>query len=563
MVKGFIKNGAAFLAKRQTSILSAAWILMATTLFSAILGLVRYRLLSTYFGDSEALGVFFLADRIPNFIFSILISGVFASVFIPVFKSRLRSEERAAWHLAAQAINFILLVFFVIVTILFVFSSPIAHYISAGKLDPSQLSLMVALLRIMLFSQLLLILSTFMTGILHSYQRFFLPALAPILYNLGIISFIVLFSKELGVFAPTLGMVFGAFLHFIIQLPLAYRLGYRFEWSLDWRNSDLQAMVSLMKPRLLGQFAPEFGRLLEANFATFISVSSNVFLNFAQQLQQFPVSLFGIAIAQAAFPTLSDKAQEESLEEFKETFIASFHQILFFIAPAMFLIIVLRIPFVRLAFGTHRFDWSATILTAYTLAYFGIGLFAQSLVHLLARCFYALHDTKTPLKAGLLMIVINVALSFYFVRSMGLPVWSLALSFSIAVIAQMGYLLYKLDKIVGKFDRWLLFFPVIKMFTAALVSGVLTYVLFKILDRSSWGRDFSFGPLSLPTSFYQIIIDTNYTVNLIFFTLIVGSFGLAMYLLLAYLMDVKEVRLLLKLSRKLRLNRLLPTKLPF
>lgn len=551
MVKKFFENGTRFLLKQQTTILSAAFIIMVTTFLSAVLGFVRDRLLATYFGASADLGIFFLADRIPSTLFNIIVIGALSSAFIPVFTAYQKKAADQAWDVASSSINIILLIFSLLIVFIFIFSNPISNIISAGKLNSAQLNLMVDLVRIMLIAQLFLVLSTFMTGILQTYQRFVLPALAPIVYNLGIIFFLILFAQKIGVYAPALGMTFGGFLHFLIQIPLAFKLGFRFRYVFDFRHPGVREIGKLMWPRTVGQIAPEISRLIDAAIATFISVSSNVILNFAQHLQQLPVSLFGMAISQAAFPTLSAKAAESDRVAYKQTFIASAHQILFFVVPTSVLLIVLRIPAVRLIFGAKKFDWEATKLTGYTVALFGISLFAQSLIHLLARGFYALHDTERPVKIGIFSVFVNVLLSILFVGVLHFRVWGLALSFSLAALVQMFLLFYFLDRKVGGFDKALLLLPTIKIFTAAGVSGVAAYVFFKILDRDGWGKDLSLGPLSLPTSFYSLIIDTRYTVNLIFFTLIVGTLGILVYFGSASLLKVKEVELLSKLAKKI------------
>ena len=551
-MKAFLRTGVSVLARRQSSILSAASVLMLAALLSAVLGFVRWRILFTYFGDSPDLGIYLLADRVPSFIFNILISGAFASVFLPIFTAWHEKDEEEAWRVAAMSLNFVVGVFLLIIALLLLFTRPLASLLSVNALSPDQLDLMVSLLRIMLVAQLGLVFSAFLTGVLHSYRQFILPALAPVFYWAGSIVMLILFADQLGIHAAAYGMVLGSVLHVLVQAPLVFRLGFRFRALLDFQNVGFRKLLTLMGPRMVGQLAPEVARLVEASIAVSITIFSTALLTAAQTLYYFPITLFAVALAQAAFPFLSSKAQEADLSDFKKTFIATFHQILFFMVPMMFLLVVLRLPAVRLVFGSDEFRWESTVMTGYTLAFLSIGMLAQSLVHLLVRSFYALQDTVTPLKAGVVMTVIHIVLSLVFVKGYGLPVWSIGLSYSIAVGVQMLLLLWWLDRRVGRLDRRLLIRPVIRILTAGGVTGALTYMVFKLLDRYSWGQSLSLGPLSLPTTLYNVIIDTSFTLNLIYFTAIIGSFGLLLYAFLAYLMDVQEVGLVFRLIRKFR-----------
>jgi putative peptidoglycan lipid II flippase len=254
--------------------------------------------------------------------------------------------------------------------------------------------------------------------------------------------------------------------------------------------------------------------------------------NFAQQLQQLPVGLFGVSVAQAALPTLSAASAKQDRGEFKQSVMSAIHQILFFVFPASALFIVLRIPVVRLVFGASRFDWEATVLTGMTLSMFSISIFAQSIVNVLARGFYALYDTKTPVIISVISILTNTLLSLYFIKILGLPVWSLGLSTSIASILNATILYVVLDKKIGGFSRMELFLPAIKMFIAATVAGVAVYFPLKLFD--------------------QLVFDTTRTMGLLLLTGIAGGAGLLTYLLLAWVFDVNEVKSFITLIRRVR-----------
>lgn len=530
MVKDFLNNSRNLLLKRQTTILSAAFILSSTYIFSAILGLVRDRLLAHYFGDSDVLGIFFAADKIPNLIFSLLVMGAISSAFIPVFTSYMKKSVRSAYWVSSSVINLTLIIFSAVSIIVYIYAEPISSLVVLNKLSPPDLSLMARLMRIMLFAQLILILSNFITSTLQSFKRFLIPALAPIVYNLGVILSLVLLVGRFGILAPAFGMVLGAFLHLLIQIPLLKRIRFRYFLTFDLKHPGITEITRLVLPRTFGLLINQFSIIINTSLAIFISAPSLVSFNFAEHLQNMPISLFGGTIAQAVLPTLSIEANEKKYETFKSTLLTTFHQLSFLTIPASVVLLILRIPLVRLVFGAARFSWQATLTTSYALAFFSLAIFTQSAVLLLSRAYYALHDTKTPVKTSVVSIVLNIILSITFVRILGFGVWSLALSFSIGSAINFIYLFYLLDKQVGGFPRKAILKPFLKISYAAVLMGVSLYLPMKLLD--------------------ELVLDTTRTINLIILTLIAGTFGLFVYILFTKLLNVYEVEMIYKLLRK-------------
>ena len=252
--------------------------------------------------------------------------------------------------------------------------------------------------------------------------------------------------------------------------------------------------------------------------------------NFAQHLQQLPVGLFGASIAQAALPMLSAASIREDMKRFKESIVSAVHQILFFVLPSSVFFIVLRIPLVRLVFGASRFDWEATVLTGMTLSMFSISLFAQSLVHVFARGFYALYDTKTPVIISIVSIGINTILSVFFIQYLMLPVWSLGLSTTIASIVNVYMLYIVLIRRIKDFNIFELWVPPIKMTFAAIISGMAVYIPLKLFD--------------------QLVFDTSRTFGLLLLTVIAGTLGLCMYVLLSWLFDIGEVHTFIAMMKR-------------
>jgi putative peptidoglycan lipid II flippase len=369
-----------------------------------------------------------------------------------------------------------------------------------------------------------------LTGILQSFKHFLIPSLAPVVYNLGIILGIFLLTPFLGLYGPVLGVVFGAILFMAIQLPLIRSLGYRHFWQVNFSDSGVREVGRLMLPRTFGLAVSQIDTTVDLILSTLLGARMVTIFNFAQHLQQLPIGLFGATIAQAALPTMAQFKTKKNMEDFKNVFLSSMHQVLFLVLPVSAILVVLRIPMVRLVFGASRFDWEATVLTGKTLALFSISLFAQSLIQLLARGFYALYDSKTPVIIGIIAVFLNTALSIFFIRYLALPVWGLAASTSIASIVNAGLLLIFLDQKVEKFNRLRLILPAVKMFVASAITGIFLYIPMKLLD--------------------QLVFDTTRTINLILLTGIATSLGLSVYLFLAWFLKIEEVITFFNLAKK-------------
>lgn len=531
MVTQILQNGVSFFSKKQTSILSAAIIISSMMLFSRILGLVRARMLAGTFGAGAELDIYFAAFRLPDLLFQLLVMGALSSSFIPIFTAYLeKHKQEEAWKLACYVINAASLIFVALAVIIFLFTKELA-YLIAPDFSDWQIIKMVPLIRIMIAGQLFLVISNFITGILQSFKHFLLPAISPILYNLGIILGIVLWSSSLGILGPTLGVVLGCFLHLIIQIPLLVKLGYRhFSWKIDLRHQGLREVGRLMLPRTLGLAVNQIDPTVDMILASAITGGVSVF-NLALNIQSVPVGLFGFAIATAALPTLSAQFGKEDLEKFKGVFLNALNQILFLTVPASIFLIVLRLPIVRLFLGTGKFDWQDTLMTALTLGLFAISIAAQSVVHLLARAFYALHDTRIPVIASFISMIINVVTAIFLIKT-SLSVGGLALAASIANVVNAGLLLVLLDQKVSRFNRKELFIPAVKIIFTSIVMGVAIYLPVKVLD--------------------QVFLDTRYTANLLILVILVSSFGGLVFLTLSYLLNIKELRILIGILKKIR-----------
>lgn len=530
MPKNLLQKSLALLLKQQTNILSAAFIIMATVIFSQLLGLVRQRLLVGIFGASNTLGVYLYSTRLPDFIFQIIIAGALSSAFIPVFSDYLvKNKEEEGYRFASTLLVLGLGIFFLISLALFIFAPFFSRLVAPG-LSTNEITLMANLMRVVLVGEMLFIVASFYAAILQSYNHFFIPGLASAMYNLGIIVGLLALSPLVGIYAPAYGVIIGSLLFVLLQIPLVRKVGFRFHIS-HIHNKGIQEVFHLMWPRTISLAIFQLGTLITVTLISFLYNAGRnyVIFDYAQTLAFAPVGLFGQTIAQAAFPVLS--RQKDRLDDFKATFLSSFSQMLYLILPASVLLIVLRIPVVRLVYGASQFDWPATVLTGRTLALFAISLFAQALVYLVSRGFYALHDTKTPLIIGGITTGFMIGIGAFSVLILHLSIGSIAVAYSIGSILNFLVLMIWLDRKVHGFNKRVLFMAILKISTASLFTGFALYIPIKLLD--------------------QLVFDTTKTINLLMLTGISSCIGLVIYVFLTWFFEVEEAKTFLLMFRRL------------
>lgn len=509
------------------SVEGAAAVLAVSILLSRILGLVRYRLLAQEFGDEIILLDGFLAASIvPEIIFEVLIFGTLTIAFIPVFSGLLTQGQTArAWRLAKTLVNAGLVIFFFLALVLVLAADKIGFLAAPGLIseNPQVGPVIGNLIRVMVVAQLFFFLGIFTTSILQSYQNFLVPAVAPAVYNLGIIFGIVVLSQQFGIFGPAAGMVIGAAAFFIIQLVVAVRFGSMFSLKFDFFQKDVAKVGRLAAPRVVGLAAARGIDWINIALASLTGAGAIVAFNFAQMLTLVPVGLFGASVAQAALPTLSAQFAKGDFENFKKTFVTSFHQILFFSLPAISVLAILRIPAIRLVFGAVNFPWETTLLAGRILIILSVAITSQAILLLLVRAFYALDDAKTPIVAGLTSFFLNVVLAAVFVLVLKLDVTYLAGAFTFSSLFYAGVLLYFLDKRVGGFDWKLVASPTIKMMLAAAAAAFVVYLPFKVLD---------------------FVLDTSRTLNVLILTVVAASAGSASYFVFNLAFGVHQAKII-------------------
>lgn len=471
------------------SITVAAGLVAVSSLISRFLGIFRDRILAGQFGAGDTLDVYYAAFRIPDFIFNLIVLGAISAGFIPILTvlikssknkaKNLISEEKneEAWSFASNLLN-ILGLFLIIVSTLGIIFAPQLMKLVAPGFDLEKQIVTANLTRIMFLSPLFLGVSSVLGGILQTFKRFFVYSLSPILYNIGIIIGALYLVSIWGVYGLAWGVVLGAFLHMAIQVPMVWKLGFRYKTIFNLKNKEILKLGRMMIPRTMSLGLSQINLLVITIIASTLTAGSLAVFNFANNLQSFPVGIFGISFAIAAFPTLSAVASDN--KKIVKHFSQTTRQVLFFLIPATVLLLTLRAQIVRVVLGTGQFDWEDTVLTINTLSYFSISLFAQALIPLLIRVFYARQNSKTPFFIGLFSAALNVVLSLVFSSSYGVA--GLALAFSVSNIFNFIMLWLVLHNELESMDEDKILISTVKFSIAAVACGVMVQGVERVVE---------------------------------------------------------------------------------
>jgi putative peptidoglycan lipid II flippase len=532
MVKVSTDKIKGFLVQTQDTILSAAFIISILYFISAILGLFKSRILISYFGASQELSTFFIADRIPSAIYSTIFLGSLSTVFIPIFIKVNKEDKEKSFAYASNLFNLVLVFFLVISLGIYLFSKEILFLLTFGKLTLSELDTASSLLNIMLIGQLILIFSSFLTSILNAKRNFLIPSFAPVIFNLIFIISIPVLFPFMGIYAAAWGMVIASVFHLLIQVPSF--IAHKFHWKLIFNLKDRNVIQSfkLSLSSFMATVVSQVILLLENSISLLISSASVIYFKFADQLRYFPVHLFGASISVAALPILSAE-YEDDLEKFKNTVKTSLLQIIYLSVPITVLLIVLKIPVVRIVYGAEKFSWEDTVMTALCLAVFSFSILSQSCNIFLSKCFYALKNTSVPLIGSLLTLFITALFPLYFINK-GYEVWIVVLGFVIGTYFNLVYFLLKFKKILKYFSLREIFLPLSKIFFAGLLMAVFLYFPMQYLDN--------------------YVFNTTYVVNLLALTGLVSLLGFGIYFGITFWFRVPEVMLLFKILRKFKIK---------
>ncbi|MEA2007214.1 MAG: murein biosynthesis integral membrane protein MurJ [Patescibacteria group bacterium] len=485
-IKNYFVNG----EKSSESITRSAALIAVMGLASRFLGLFRDRILASKFGAGDVMDVYYAAFKIPDLVYGLLVLGVLSAAFVPVFSSLIsQKKKKEAWELVNAILSIGATALIVISIVLFIFAPGLVSLIAFG-FEESKQELVVILTRIMLLSPIFLGMSGIMGGILNSYKKFFFYSLAPIFYNVGIIVGAVFLVDTMGPAGLGWGVVLGAALHLLIQLPEVFRCGMRFKPSFSFKNIHLKQVGGLMIPRAMGLAVTQINFLIVTVLASTLESGSLAIFNFANNLQSVPMGLFGISFAVASFPILTSLWAQKKTDEFIIRFTNTFRKIIFFIIPLSAMIFVLRAQIVRVVLGTGRFDWEATHLTFEALGIFAFSLWAQSIIPLLARSFYAIHNTKIPFFTGVFSEVLNLTLALILIKEHGILGLVWAFTISTCVNAALLFVILRLK--IGTFGVRSLVLFVGKIVLATFFSLIIAQIIKNLVGANPFGEERTF-----------------------------------------------------------------------
>jgi putative peptidoglycan lipid II flippase len=481
-----LNNGGQAQRPTKPSLMGAAGSVSFATLISRLLGVAREMVMANYFGAGLYTDAFNIAFRIPNLLRDLFAEGALSSAFVPTFVRCLTKDGReAAWLLANKVINALVILLAAITLLIFFGARVFVYLLAAGYAQiPEKFALTVAMTRIMSPFLLWIALAAVMMGMLNAWGSFFIPATASSAFNICCILAGIFLSPFMPLWGltPVVSMAIGALIggisQFAVQVPSAYRLGFRYRLVLDLEDPDLRRIAKLMLPAVVGLSATQINITVDNQLASLYGNGPVSWLNYAFRLMHLPIGIFGIAIATATLSAVSYHAAQNALDKLNQTVASSLRLAACLTFPATVGLILFRSEIVRLLYQRHSFLPSDTLQTSRVLLLYALGLFGYSAVKIVVPAFYALNDAKTPLRTSMLTIAVKILLNFLFIIPLGFL--GLALATSIASWLNMALLLRKMQYRTGMRWHWRELVVYAKIALASLAMGGLSALTFKI-----------------------------------------------------------------------------------
>ncbi|MFN4217806.1 MAG: murein biosynthesis integral membrane protein MurJ [Candidatus Bipolaricaulia bacterium] len=464
-------------AQAHTGFLKNVVVISGSTALSRILGLVRDVVIADLFGASRAYDSYLIAFMIPHLLRRLLAEGALSSAFIPIFTERLTTDPNKAARFANTVVT-AALIFFPGLVALGILFAPFYVPFFADGFSAEQLELTIRLTQITFPFIALMGLAAIVMGVLNSYGRFFAPAFAPVLFNVGVILsvFVLLSFFAEPIYALALGVLIGGLGQLLFQIPYL-KDKWRYRPQLDLRDEGLQQLCKLMLPSVVGLAIFQINSIVDNKLASHLAEGSISALQYAIRLFQLPLGLFVVSVGSVILPKLAAHAAEKDTEAFARTLRESAKFSLFILLPATAGLLALAQPIIQVLFEHGNFTSEDTQLTVYALINLLPGLIGYALAYLLTRAFYALQDTRTPLLIGAVTVALNVILDYALVGPMG--VGGLALATSVAGIANALMLLWVLQRRLSQsFWRALVADgEIAKMLGASVLMGIFVHFL--------------------------------------------------------------------------------------
>lgn len=457
---------------------------------SRLLGVIRDQVMAGLFGTGMAQDAFNIASRIPNLVRDLFAEGAMSAAFVPTFTRYLHQQGKAAaWRLGNLVLNALIVITTVLVVVGMFFAEPILMLLPedfAGPEGAARLSMTVSLAQVIMPFLTLVAVAVALGGMLNALRRFFIPALSPAIFNVGVLFSavaIVPFCDELGwhpIFAIAVGTLIGGLGQIAIQLPLLYREGYRYQPILSFRDPGMREILLLMGPGTLGLAAAQVNMLVNTYLAVGEGEGAVSALSFAFRLMYLPIGLFGVSVATATLPEVARQAAAGAIDDMRRTLSSGLRLMLMLSVPATIGLMALSGPIVELIFERGAFDSESTRATALALLCYAPGLIGYSAVKIASPTFYAMNDARTPVLVSLATIILNVVLNLTLVRVMGFH--GLALGTAIAALFNAGMLLFLLSRRTHGLEESRVLQAFVKILVASLAMGAAALVTEAWLD---------------------------------------------------------------------------------
>lgn len=455
----------------------AAGLMMAAIFMSRILGLVREMIIANKFGQTGIVSAYGVAFNLPDLLYFFLSSGALSGAFIPVFTERLQTgREKEAWQIFSIIACFMTLVLGGAILVSEVFTVPLVKIFAAPGFDKEQSELVVSLTRIILPSQLFFFLGGLMMGTLESRQNFSARAAGPVIYNLGIILGAVVFSRTMGIHGLAVGALVGAFAgNILYTFYCLKKAGFEFRPSLNIRHPGVKNVGALALPVILGLSLPQIDVIINRLFATCVSDISVAALNYANRLMQLPLGIFAQAAGTAILPTLSAYAARNAIDDLRSGVSFGLRAVLALNIPASLFMVVMADPIIRTVYMSGRYSSADVAATSGALALYSAGIFAWAGQAIVARGFFAMQDTWTPIILGTVVTVIFIPMNYIFMKMMGHN--GLALATSVAATIHLIGLIYFLRKRLHGIEGKKIISSLIKVCIASLIMAGTAYAI--------------------------------------------------------------------------------------
>ncbi len=512
-------------------IFNATFLVILAILLSKVSGLVRDQIMAGYFGISYETDAFYWAEFIPNLFRILFAESLIIAAFIPIYSAYLKRNQRDDIKIfVSSVVNIITLAFLVISAIIFILSPEIGALLSRIANNQMDIYKFVVMSRVMIFSLVVMSLSSLTTGILNSHDIFIVPSLAPFVMNIvTIISFTLLFRK-LGIYSMAIGIMAGSLMHLVVQLPQIRFSQLRYRFIIDLKHKGVREIFSLMLPIVLSLGAVHLNNSVDNFFAQSLGGGDFSALTFSWRVANLPLGVFSVAIVTVLYPLISRQAAGNDIKGIKESFSLGVREIGYMMIPATTGLVILCYPIIKLLFERYNFGPADTEKVAYILIFHSLGLIFFGLLMILNRVFYAFKNVKTPLKVAGFSIVINVIFDWILMQFLG--VGGLALATSLVALCNVVILIIILRKKIGNFGGKRIFISYGKIFTATILMGTVIYFLWKWLENYAYQGLWPF-------------------ILLLFLVIFIGA---GIYIACTILFRMEEVKFIAGLFKKLRKN---------